>query len=287
MPDIYLVCLTSDNHLLINSGAYRPFKDMTGIANLEANPRPQGVYNFDAGRTLFDYKYGACSADFDNDGDGDIVVAGWGISTSLFSNEGQLRFSNRTNQLDLFPPVSAHGCISADVNNDGFTDLFIIESQQSNRLLLNQEDMSFSDQTVARGLGIRSYSRGAAFCDLDRDGDQDLYVANWQEADLLYQNDGKGNFRVVPFLGDVAIRPIKSSSVSFADLDNDGDFDFVVTTHEAPDYIYVNRTAQNDSLWLQKKFQMAVASVIMIIMAGWIYLLPAAYKTKSTLTRVI
>jgi signal transduction histidine kinase len=257
MPDIYLVCLTHDNHLLINSGAYRPFKDMTGMANLEANPRPQGVYNFDAGRTIYDYKYGVCSADFDNDGDGDIIVAGWGISTSLFSNEGQLRFKNLTNRLDLFPPVSARGCITADVNNDGLTDLFIIESQRANRLLLNQRDMFFTDQTEKRGLGTRSSSRGAAFCDLDRDGDQDLYVANWQEADLLFQNDGRGNFRLVAFLGDVAVRAIKSSSVSFADLDNDGDFDFVVTTHEAPDYIYINRSAENDSLWLFEQIMLS------------------------------
>jgi two-component system NtrC family sensor kinase len=250
MPDIYLVCYATDNHLLINSGAYRPFKDMTTIAHLGANPRPLGVFNFEIGKTTFDFKYGTCIADFDNDGDGDIIVAGWGIATSFFRNDGHLRFANITNQLDLFPPVTANGCIAADIDNDGLTDLFILESHLTNRLLLNQGDLYFGDITQNRGLNIGTNSRSAAFCDIDIDGDQDLYVANWEESDVIYKNNGNGFFKPVPLLNDVFVQPINSSSVAFGDIDNDGDYDIIITTHQKSDYLLINQSIAEDSAWV-------------------------------------
>ena len=59
LPDIYITCLEGNNHLLLNSGAYRPFKDVTQITTLSGNLRPEGVYHFESGRTVHDRKNGA------------------------------------------------------------------------------------------------------------------------------------------------------------------------------------------------------------------------------------
>ena len=176
LPDIYLTCYKGNNHLLLNSGAYRPFKDVTQISGLSGNLRPDGVYNFESGRTTFDLKIGSIIIDIDNDEDGDILVSGRGISTSLYRNNGQLNFENITNHLDIYPPIEANAAISADINNDRFLDLFITDEKKSNRMLLNLGDGYFEDVTENAGLLTRGSCTGAAFSDIDRDGDQDLYV---------------------------------------------------------------------------------------------------------------
>ena len=65
-------CSQGNNRLLLNSGAYRPFKDVTQISGLSGNLRPEGVYSFESRRTSFDLKIGSVIVDVDNDDDGEI-----------------------------------------------------------------------------------------------------------------------------------------------------------------------------------------------------------------------
>ena len=120
-----MVCYRGENRLLINNGAYRPFKDATAVAGLSGNLRPGGVYNRELGTTIYDIKLGTTLFDFDNDGDGDVMISGWKISTSFYRNEASLSFTNMTERLDIFPPINANGCFACDINNDGFDDLLI------------------------------------------------------------------------------------------------------------------------------------------------------------------
>ena len=94
MPDLYLVCLRAENRLLINSGAYRPFKDMTAITGLYGILRPGGVFELDS--TIYDLKLGTTLLDFDNDDDCDVFISGWRISTAFYQNDGNLNFQNIT-----------------------------------------------------------------------------------------------------------------------------------------------------------------------------------------------
>lgn len=249
LPDIYLTSITGDNHLLLNKGAYRPFKDMTEIASLSGNPRPDGVYNFESGKTVLDTKFGTTIIDIDNDGDGDFVLTGWGISTSLFLNQGQLNFKNITDKLDLYPPIYANAGISADIDNDRFLDLFITDEIQSNRVLLNLGNGYFEDMTEFLGLQTDGGCRSAAFSDIDLDGDQDLYVCRVNQPDLIYCNLD-GSFKKVDLQLETLSDSIHTTSVNFADIDNDGDPDILVTCFTGRDYIYINNTSPDDSTWI-------------------------------------
>lgn len=240
LPDIYLIRYFGDNFLLLNSGAYRPFKDATVIADLSGNPRPKGVYKAEVGETTYDSKFGTSIIDIDNDGDGDVLVAGWGISTALYRNDGNLKFANITERLDIFPPVHANAISAADIDNDGLTDILFTDEHDCNRLLRNLDDGYFEDISQKSGLVENALSRGAAFCDLDNDGDQDLYVTNWDSPDYLYINMTEGNFRRANLPLNSLTQPYKSNSVSFSDLDNDNDFDIILTRFDGSNIIYVN-----------------------------------------------
>ncbi len=239
LPDIYLIRYFGDNMLLVNSGAYRPFKDGTALSNLSGNPRPKGVYKAEVGQTTFDLKFGTTIVDIENDEDPDVFIAGWGISTALYRNDGNLKFTNITDRLEIFPPVHANSIISADIDNDGLLDILFTDEHYNNRLLRNLDDGYFEDISEQSGLIQNAMSRGAAFCDLDNDGDQDVYIANWDTTDFLYLNNGNGEFTRTLINLSSLNNTYKTSSVSFADVDNDNDFDMVLTRFDGPNIISI------------------------------------------------
>ena len=248
MPDLYLICIRGENRLLINSGAYRPFKDMTAIAGLYGNLRPGGVFELDS--TIYDLKLGTTLVDFDNDNDCDVFISGWHISTSLYRNDGNLNFQNITNRLEIFPPIDANGCTSADIDNDGLVDIFTADEHYGNRMLLNIGDDYFKDITAPCGLQYKGRSKCASFCDVDNDGDPDLYISNWNHADLFFRNNGQGRFTKISLPIAVCQENLNSNGVSFGDIDNDGDFDLFVTNDSGSNQLYLNDTMPGDSNWV-------------------------------------
>ena len=68
------------------------------------------------------------------------------------------------------------GAAVGDVDGDGWDDLFITRFDAPDILYRNQGDGTFEDVTVASGLGSSLPTNGAAFADIDNDGDLDLYV---------------------------------------------------------------------------------------------------------------
>ena len=249
LPDLYLTCKQGDNRLLLNGGAYRPFKDVTQIAGISGNLRPEGVYNPESGRTRYDIKRGSILVDIDNDGDADLVIAGWGISTAVYLNNGYLAFQNITDRMEIFPPIMANSCLSADINNDRYPDLLITDETQSNHLLLGDGQGFFKDVTESSGLETNGNSRGAAFSDLDLDGDLDLYVCRWNLPDLLYKNLGDGRFSIQHLPLKTLTDSLKTGSVCFGDLNNDGLSDIMVTRSDGTNFIFQNRTINSDSVW--------------------------------------
>jgi len=245
LPDLYLICYRGFNRLLLNSGGGVYFYDATIISGLGGNLMPMGEYNLELGTV---------AADFDNDGDADVIISGWGQTTRYYRNEGGLVFKESSNLLDIPNHLYINGVFTADVNLDGFLDVFFTDERLTNRLLLNDGSGGFKDITRGAGLVKTGTSRGAAFVDVDLDGDPDLYVANQAGPDQFYRNES-GNFISMNLPIAALHDTVSSSSVSFGDLDNDGDFDLYITRPFAPDLLYFNETPVGDTLWVFHKVE--------------------------------
>ena len=241
LPDLYIVCFRTLNRLLINEGPCLPFSDRTIASRLGGDLMPHGIRNLELG---------VAAVDVDNDGDADLAVTGWTGTTRFFRNEGNCAFTDRTLDLNLAAPMDANACVAADVDGDGWADLFLTDEHGTNRLLLNRGDGAFRDATDVSGLTSDGNSQSAAFCDVDRDGRPDLYVCNWFKPDLFYRNLGNGRFRRMSLPVGTVRKTWNSNGISFADVDNDGNFDAFVTRRDGDAVLYRNGTAPGDSIWI-------------------------------------
>ena len=209
------------------------------------------------------YGMGCAAADYDNDGDQDLFVSNFGPD-ALYRNDGG-RFTEVTARAGVSDTLWSSSCAFADVDNDGLLDLYVAnyhnfsytnhkvcaeggsglqlycgpESFDGVRDFLyhNEGDGIFRDVTAQVGLlNTTGKELGVVFGDVDRDGDQDLYLANDKTANLLYLNDGKGHFEENALLAGVAYngdgKVSAGMGVDMADYDDDGWLDLFVTNFQ-------------------------------------------------------
>ena len=168
-------------------------------------------------------------ADVDGDGDQDLVIAG-SYDALLYINDGSGNFTEDAGA--GLTGVNDCSCSFADVDGDGDQDLVITGFDGSAGadgytaiLYSNDGDGNFTD--AGAGLtGVRDGS--SSFADVDGDGDQDLVIIGYDSADytaILYINDGDGNFSDAG----AGLTGVDRGSISFADVDGDGDQDLVIT----------------------------------------------------------
>ncbi len=190
------------------------------------------------------------AADYDNDGDTDIVVprGAWmlddgAIRRSLLRNDGAVGFTDVTREAGVAdPPAPSQAVVWADFDNDGWLDLFCgnesrVETEVGgtsypSQLFRNEGNGHFADVTAAAGVANDRYAKGACAGDYDDDGDMDLYVSNIG-LNRLYRNDGGMHFvDVAPELH-VTEPSGRSFATWFFDHDNDGDLDLWVNSYDA------------------------------------------------------
>ena len=137
------------------------------------------------------------------------------------------------------PPIEAAimtgGAAAGDFDGDGWTDLFITRLGATDILFRNLGNdpngnhQGFSDVSAARGFTQILNTNGAAWGDIDNDGDLDLYLTAIESLRFyLYINDGSGNFTEQALLRGAAIETATSHSgfsVTFGDYDRDGYLD--------------------------------------------------------------
>ncbi|MBE2215697.1 MAG: CRTAC1 family protein, partial [Opitutaceae bacterium] len=200
---------------------------------------------------------GVAIGDFDNDGSPDVFVVSKTERARLFRNLGTWRFEDVTERAGLIPgdtwtdPVEAwkQGAAFADVNNDGWLDLYVARFRAPNLLFINQRDGTFREEGAPRGLGLVDASCTGAFCDYDRDGWLDVYVqTNMLDAvanpdgrrDRLYRNTGDGFFTDVSDAAGVYGDTLGHSAIWW-DYDADGWPDlYVANDFATPDRLYHN-----------------------------------------------
>ena len=219
---------------------------------------------------------GIAVADYDGDGLMDIFVANDSVPNFLFHNLGHAKFEEAGMLAGVAlnedgRAVAGMGADFRDFDNDGRPDLvFTAKADDTYPLFRNTgKSPAFEDDTARAGLAVATRAMtgwGIGIYDLDNDGFKDVLAANAHFPSLerylgrpaplpnsVFRNRGDGRFEdVSKSAGPDFQVPGQHRGVAFADFDNDGRVDAVVSTVNGPARLFHNITA-NSGHWLALK----------------------------------
>jgi len=270
------------------------FRDITAQAGVtfRHHAAPEKKYiveSMSGGVALFDY---------DNDGLPDIYfVDSLTVETAndpsaarsaLYRNLGGGRFEDVTDKAGVGHPGWGMGVCTADVDGDGWEDLYVTALGGS-RMYRNNHDGTFADVTAAWGVGVPGWSAGCGFGDYDRDGRLDLFVSRYVkidlahlpefgkdktcqyrgvavqcgprglpgEGDFLFHHEASGRFSDVTSKAGVGDpRGYFGLGVAWFDANGDGWPDLYVANDSTPNFLYLN---QKDGTFRESAFPWGVA----------------------------
>ncbi len=194
---------------------------------------------------------GVAIGDYDGDGKPDIFVVTKTKGCRLFRNLGGYRFEDVTERAGVggTPGVWNLGATFVDINNRGRLDIYVCRFNAPNLLFINQGDGTFKEMARAYGLDVTDSSVMAAFCDYDRDGWLDLYVATNMlsisahpkgQRGYLFHNNRNGTFTNVTESAGIS-GEAQSHSATWWDYDHDGwPVLYVANDYGGPDKLYHN-----------------------------------------------
>jgi hypothetical protein len=215
---------------------------------------------------------GVCWLDYNDDGWLDLFVVNsyaddnlpyWndhgGLPTSALYENDHGRFVNVTKRSHAGLPIKGEGCVAADLDGDGHTDLYVTAGT-NDALLWGSGDGTFTEGARKAGVISFGWHAAATVTDVNADGRPDLYVAGYADAqhpipssvkgfpsnypgvrDELFLNEGGRHFREVGAAAGLDPAPYDHSlGAVFTDLNGDGRPDLYVANDEDPNRLYLN-----------------------------------------------
>jgi len=212
---------------------------------------------------------GVAIGDLNNDSLPDVYFTANMGKNHLYLNKGNFKFEDITEKAGVGGTKAwSTGVVMADVNGDGFLDIYVCNSgdidgdNKQNELFINNGDLTFTEKAAEYGLDDKGYSTHAAFFDYDKDGDLDMYLLNNSYQAIgsfnlrknirgerdpvgghkLFRNDG-GTFTDVSEAAGIYGSVIAFGlGVTVGDVDRDGWLDIYVSNDFFErDYLYINQ----------------------------------------------
>jgi|APTNR8051073442_1049403.scaffolds.fasta_scaffold00230_20 hypothetical protein len=215
-------------------------------------PDGSGFTTMEVGSVSGQSQWSMCVADVDNNGFNDVLTGGRYDGVKLF----QANVEGSSYAMGMLPGsgIFIQGSNFADINNDGWLDVFACHDDAAGRIWGNdgsgalQESNNWIDlATVPASDNSGNY--GSVWSDIDNDGDLDLYIAKCRQGvndpsdprriNALYINDGAGNYTEAAAAANLKIGA-QSWTADFGDIDNDGDMDCFITNHDVPSMLLIN-----------------------------------------------
>jgi enediyne biosynthesis protein E4 len=289
--DIYLVnsgrCDFYDPNPPLRNALYRNNRDGTFTDVTEKARVPGGGYGM-----------GVAVGDYDDDGFPDLYVTQYGRSI-LYHNNGNGTFTDVTETAGVAATGWASSAVWFDYDNDGRLDLFVCRfvdfSREKNKfcgntatgeryycvprvynaipswLFHNNGNGTFTD--VSKQCGIDKYpgkAWGVVACDINNDGNVDLFVANDTVANFLFSNQGNGKFTEIGVEAGVGYSaegsPRSGMGVDSADYDSDGWMDLFVSNVDREMYsLYHNN---HDQTFDDQAVPSGIGKTT-LLMSGW------------------
>ncbi|MFN9551623.1 MAG: FG-GAP repeat domain-containing protein, partial [Pirellulaceae bacterium] len=240
------------------------------------------------------YQHGVHVSDFDNDGFPDLLVTGYG-GLQLWHNVGDGTFQEVASVVGLVDPNWSSTAAWGDLEGDGDLDLLVAHyadwSFDNNppcvvrgvRDVCGPRDFRGVDHLFFRNLGDGRFEPmpkgflapggrglGVLASDLDADGDTDWYVANDEEANYLYRNEGDGRLTEIGLRSGTALddagTPDGSMGVGVGDYNNDGKFDLFVTHYETETCALYSQSSRLNFLHMSRRTNVTAMGSLFV---GW------------------
>ncbi len=207
---------------------------------------------------------GVAAGDINNDGLTDLFFSGNQVSSRIYMNKGELVFEDITESSGMMYNSWATGAVMADVNQDGWMDIYVCASGNSpdrkNLLYINNQNNTFTESAAEFGIADTRQSMHASFFDYDKDGDLDLFIitnpasyenkvnhlqprklnGESESSDILYRNNGNNTFTDVSREAGILVEGY-SLGLAITDINNDQWPDiFISNDFVGNDILYIN-----------------------------------------------
>ncbi len=242
------------------------------------------------------YGMGVAVGDFDNDGFEDLYVTAYG-GNRLYHNNGNGTFTDITEKSGTAGSGWSTSAAWVDLDNDGLLDLIVLryvkwdfddiwcgEHKEGFRSYCHPDTFKaisplvyhndgqgrFTEVAAKLGLNIPGKGLGIAIADYDHDGHIDLFIANDSMPEFLYHNKGNGTFEEKGLFSQVAVdedgKTFAGMGTDFADLDNDGWPDLIVSDLANQMYAVFKNTSDGSFSYITKSSGMGRMTMLH---SGW------------------